>query len=254
MSAPAAGGGGQRSESEVAFFDNFATAHGDYDVLSEGAYARLLELFSRFVRPRAGERCIDIGCGTGAFTRRLRGLGLDLTGMDISPASVALANKTADGERYVCGDITDTKLPSDSVDIILYSGVLHHFDSAAGRIRVLSEGHRLLRPGGRLFAYDPNQHSPSMWLYRDPRSPLHSDKGKTENEVLLSKAQLTDELRAAGFADIAIHGTSGITFKFVESALARFILPVYNAYEQVVRLSPFEDRIGTFLVSVAGKR
>jgi SAM-dependent methyltransferase len=250
MSSPASG---QKTASEVEFFDSFAAEHGDYDVLSDGAYRRLTTLFQRFIGPRRGERCIDLGCGTGAFTRRLRSFGLDLVGMDISPASVELANRTADGERYIQGDITDTKLPDGSYDIVLYSGVLHHFDSPAGRIDVLTEGYRLLAPGGRLFAYDPNSHSPSMWLYRDPRSPLFSDKGKTENEVLLSRAQLTHELGVAGFARIQIHGVSGITYKFVESPFARFVLPLYNLYEHVVRFSPLENRIGTFVVSAASK-
>ena len=240
-------------ESEVRFFDAYVTAHGDYDVLGEGAYQRLLEVFNTLVVPRTGERCIDLGCGTGAFTRRLRHLGLSLEGMDISPASVAFANRSATAERYVEGDITATGLPGGSRDIIVYSGVLHHFPTAFERARVLVEGFRLLAPGGRLFAFDPNQRSPSMWLYRDARSPLCSTKGRTENEVLLSRVQLESELVSAGFCDIVVRGVSGISFKYVESAAARLILPLYNAYEQIIRHSPFEERLGTFLVSLASK-
>src|SRR4029077_18155915 len=125
-----------------------------------------------------------------------------------------------------------------SYEIILYSGVLHHFPSAPERARVLREGLRLLAPGGRLFAYDPKRSSPSMWLYRDPRSPLFSPKGKTDNEVLLGRAQLERELAEAGFVDIGVQGVSGITFKYVESAAARVVLPLYNAYEEVMRRSP----------------
>jgi hypothetical protein len=40
----------------VEFFDRFVSEHGDYDVLAEGAYARVREAFEREVRPRAGER------------------------------------------------------------------------------------------------------------------------------------------------------------------------------------------------------
>ncbi|HEV8547404.1 MAG TPA: methyltransferase domain-containing protein [Polyangiaceae bacterium] len=243
----------QHTTSEVEFFDRLVDEHGDYDVLSEGAYARLIDAFHRWVRPRRGERAVDLGCGTGAFTRRLRSFGLELQGMDISPKSVALANKTATSERYVCGDITATNLPAGSFDIVLYSGVLHHFATREARATVLAEGFRLLAPGGRLFAYDPNLHSPSMWLYRDPRSPLFSSKGKTENEVLLRKSELLDELHTAGFAEVQVRGLSGITYRWVASPIARTALTAYNLYEHAMAVSPFEDRLGTFLISVATK-
>jgi ubiquinone/menaquinone biosynthesis C-methylase UbiE len=245
--------GEQRHDRESAFFDNFALEHGDYDVLGEGAYQRLLSLFQTHVRPQPGERCIDLGCGTGAFARRLRPSGLAMTGMDISAASIARAHSHGDGVNYVVGDITRTELPDGTFDIIVYSGVLHHFSTEEQRRGVLAEGFRLLAPKGRLFAFDPSAHSPSMWLYRDPRSPLFSEKGKTENEVLLDRDELAAELRAAGFADVTVRGVSGISFRYVEGRLASLILPLYNAYEQIVRYSPFEDRLGTFLVSVARK-
>jgi SAM-dependent methyltransferase len=242
------------SQREVEFFDRFVADHGDYDVLAEGAYARLREAFVRGVRPQAGERCIDLGCGTGAFTRRLRGLSLTLTGMDISPASVERARAIAPDIEFVVGDITATGHPAGRYDIILYSGVLHHFCTREARLGVLREGHRLLAPGGRLFAYDPSAQSPSMWLYRDPRSPLFSSKGKTENEVLLHRLELADELREAGFVDVQIRGLGGISFAYVESRLASIILPLYNAYEALLHLSPFENRLGTFLIAVAAKQ
>jgi SAM-dependent methyltransferase len=253
MSAPQSTSTSQRVESEVQFFDRYVADRGDYDVLGDGAYRRLVAVFNERVRPRPGERCIDLGCGTGAFTRRLRHLGLTLEGMDIAPAAVAYATSHSASERYLEGDITNTGLPGGSYDIILYSGVLHHFPTTPERARVLAEGFRLLAPGGRLFAFDPNQQSPSMWLYRDPRSPLFSTKGRTENEILLSRFQLEHELHSAGFSNVDARGVGGISYKYVESAAARFVLPLYNAYEEVIRFSPFERWLGTFVVSVATK-
>jgi SAM-dependent methyltransferase len=243
----------QHTTSEVEFFDRMVEEHGEYDVLSEGAYSRLLEAFRLWVAPRAGERAIDLGCGTGAFTRRLRRFDLALQGMDISPKSVERANGTATSESYICGDITATELAPASYDIVIYSGVLHHFATREARASVLAEGYRLLAPGGRLFAFDPNAHSPSMWLYRDPRSPLFSAEGKTENEVSLKKKELVDELRAAGFSEVEVRGLSGITFKWVAGRFARMVLSAYNVYEHAMRLSMFENTLGTFLISVAKK-
>jgi SAM-dependent methyltransferase len=242
-----------KTRREVEFFDQFVAEHGDYDVLSDAAYARLLQVFEARVRPQPGERCIDLGCGTGAFIRRLDRFSLRRSGMDISPRAVEHAKAATPDVDFIIGDIASSGLPDGSRDIICYSGVLHHVSSTQDRVRVLAEGYRLLSPGGRLFAYDPSVQSPSMWLYRDPHSPFFSKKGKTENEVLLHRSELGSELRQAGFEDVQIRGLGGISFRFVESRLASVILPLYNLYEELLRRSPLEDRLGTFLISVATK-
>lgn len=238
---------------ESDFFDAFESKYGDYDVLGEMAYRRLLKRFEKQIQPKANERCIDLGCGTGAFTRRLNAFHLQLTGVDISSKCIGLAKQKSSSETYSVGDLTNLDFESESTDIIIYSGVLHHIPQRPERLRALQEGLRILRPGGRLFAYDPNKASPSMWLYRSPPSPFYSQAGKTENEVLLSRQDILEELNAAGFTNIHVKGLSGTTFRFVESKAARAILPLYNTYEILMMLSPFQRRLGTFLISSASK-
>lgn len=239
---------------EVEFFDHFEEEHGDYDVLGGVAYRQLLARFAKLVRPRAGETCIDLGCGTGAFTRRLDKFGLDLLGVDISPRSIERARKEAGPRQtYEVRDIMATGLPDASVDIAVFSGVLHHLPTEAERGKALREALRLLRPGGRVFGFDPHVGSPSMWLYRDPRSPLFSSVGKTENEVLLGRSQMVRELTNAGFAGASASGIGGITYRYVESRAARLILPLYNLYEIVTLLPGIQSRFGTFVISFGHK-
>lgn len=235
---------------EIAFFDDFAS-HGDYDVLAESTYDRLLSTFAEVVRPVPGQDCIDLGCGTGAFTWRLARTGLVMTGIDISSKSIQRARDRADGATYLVGDVMATGLPAGSFDIAALFGVLHHITAASDRIRALAEARRLLRRGGRVFAFDPSAHSPSMFLYRHPRSPLYSPVGKTANEVLVGPGQLRAELAAAGFRSIRVRGLSGITFRYVKGRFARILLPAYSIYEELLRRSPFENALGTFLVSSA---
>lgn len=238
---------------ESDFFDEFQSKYGDYDVLSEMAYRRLLDRFEKQIRPKAEERCVDLGCGTGAFTRRLNVFHLQLTGVDVSSKCISSAKQKAGGETYEVGDLMNLTYEDEGIDIIVYSGVLHHITLRSERLRALREGLRILKPEGRLFAYDPNKASPSMWLYRSPQSPFYSQAGKTENEVLLSRQDLLEELKSAGFTNIEVQGLSGTPFRFVESKAAQAILPLHNMYEILMMLSPFQRRLGTFLISSASK-
>ena len=241
-------------DQEREFFDAFEADHGDSDVLTEDAYQRILALPVAQIGTTPAMRCVDLGCGTGAFTRRLSALGLDLTGVDISSRSIERA-KTGGGGRFVVDDITNSSLPSASYDCAVMSGVLHHMPSRAVRVRSLREAHRMLKDGGWFFSYDPNIHSPSMWLYRHPASPFYSAEGKTGNEILLSREQVESELREAGFSDISLRGLSGISYRYVAGSLARRFLTPYNLlYEPFIRWSGLEQYLGTFLVAIARKR
>jgi SAM-dependent methyltransferase len=242
-------------ERERQFFDAFEADHGEYDVLAEEAYQRILSKFEEHVRPQPGMTCVDLGCGTGAFTRRLSApWRLVTTGVDISPRSIERA-KAIGGAQFIVGDIGNCALPSASYDCAVMSGVLHHLPTRQDRIRSLREALRLLRPGGRLFSYDPNGHSPSMFLYRDPRSPFYSAEGKTENEVLLTRTQVRSELVEAGFARVDVAGVSGIAYRYVHGRLAQSLLPLYNRiYEPFIRWSGVERVLGTFLIATAVKQ
>ena len=85
-------------QDEINFFDGFVEAHGEYDVLGSGAYKQLLAQFGSLCEPRPRESCVDCGCGTGAFTRRLVKFDLDLIGIDISPQSIRSAQAHATRE------------------------------------------------------------------------------------------------------------------------------------------------------------
>jgi SAM-dependent methyltransferase len=119
--------------------------------------------------------------------------------------------------------------------------------------KTLAETRRILKPGGRIFAYDPNGRNPAMWLYRSPRSPLYSREGWTVNERLLFSEEIEASLCAAGFQNALSRGVSGIGFTYVKSPVVRTLLPVYNFLDGLLDKTPLGQRMGVFLVSYAEK-
>lgn len=57
--------------------------------------------------PQAGERILDLGCGTGHLTARISASGAEVVGLDSSVAMIEEARKNYPDIRFVVGDGTD---------------------------------------------------------------------------------------------------------------------------------------------------
>jgi SAM-dependent methyltransferase len=142
---------------------------------------------------------LDIGCGTGRYSRLLRALlpeGSRLAAADLSAAM--LAQLQAGNRGRVRGVVPllavaeDLPLRSASLDLVTAFNCVHHFDLG----RFLTAAARVLRPGGQLFIYTrtPQQNARTIWGRYFP--------GFTEHEQRLhSEAALREAIRA----------TSGLT-------------------------------------------
>jgi len=105
-----------------------------------------------YVKPAAGERVLDIGCGPADVLARLR--DVDYTGFDLSPEYIAAAKRRYGSRgRFFCGDVGRTSLGQERFDLVLAGGVLHHLeDMEADRLFALARA--ALKPTGRLVTLD----------------------------------------------------------------------------------------------------
>jgi ubiquinone/menaquinone biosynthesis C-methylase UbiE len=149
-------------------------------------------------RPVTG---LDIGCGTGRYTRLLAGLlpeGSRLLAADVSAAMLATLRASPRGHaaRVVPLLAAAEALPlrGASLDVVTAFNSVHHF----GLDRFLAAAARVLRPGGQLFIYTrtPQQNARTIWGRYFP--------GFTEHEQRLhSQAALYDAIRRAGGLTVA---------------------------------------------------
>lgn len=219
----------QDKAKEIAFFNAYA-AHDEYDVFTTAAKQRLIAAFVRLTGLPPGARIADIGCGSATFTDLLRQAGFSSVGLDICPKLVALGRRKHPGLELIEGDAESQPFESDSFDGVLLSGLAHHFPDPR---RLAAEVHRVLKPGGRFVAFDPNRMNPFMWLYRDPASPFYSPIGVTENERPILAWRLAATFRDAGFR-VQTDYLAGLAYRHVASRRTQMLLPVYNFIDNIV--------------------
>ncbi|SEE95907.1 Methyltransferase domain-containing protein [Streptomyces sp. 3213] len=108
--------------------------------------------------PRAGERALDIGSGTGSTTRALAaavGSTGSALGVEPNPGLRTIAQERAaeagNAARFTDGDALSLPVPDASVDVVWCERVLQHL---AEPDKAVAEMARVLRPGGRVALLD----------------------------------------------------------------------------------------------------
>jgi ubiquinone/menaquinone biosynthesis C-methylase UbiE len=149
-------------------------------------------------RPVTG---LDIGCGTGRYTRLLRAVlpgGSRLAASDVSAAMLAqlkaASQRHADEVAPLRAAAEELPLRAASLDVVTAFNCVHHFDLG----RFLAAAARVLAPGGQLFIYTrtPQQNARTIWGRYFP--------GFTEHEQRLhSEDALRDAVRRTGGLTVA---------------------------------------------------
>ncbi|MFC4785112.1 class I SAM-dependent DNA methyltransferase [Nocardioides sp. MAHUQ-72] len=96
-------------------FDAFATEYTEHvrhelDLFALGRAP--LAHFAELVSAGGGGPVLEVGCGPGRITAHLRGLGLDVSGLDLSPAMVGIARREHSGLRFEVGTMAALRASS----------------------------------------------------------------------------------------------------------------------------------------------
>jgi ubiquinone/menaquinone biosynthesis C-methylase UbiE len=99
---------------------------------------------------KAGDRVLDVACGTGAATlaaAEIAGPSGHVVGLDANPEMLAVARKKSTGIEWVEGKAEALPMPDNSFDAVVSQFGFMFFD---GKPAALREMMRVLRPSGRM--------------------------------------------------------------------------------------------------------
>jgi len=101
-----------------------------------------------WLRPQAGERILDLGCGTGTLTAQIARQGALTTGVDRSADMIATAREKYADLRFLVADGQDLAYEAE-FDAVFSNAALHWMPRAGDVLRGVQ---RALVPGGRFVA------------------------------------------------------------------------------------------------------
>ena len=123
------------------------------------------------LRPRVGNRILDVGCGTGGVELRLARLRIPqvtFVGIDRLIDRTIVAERTTDGHNlrasFGAADACHLPFPDRTFDSTFCVAVLQHITDIGEALREFA---RVTRPGGRVLAVEPDN-AARYWYSSSP--------------------------------------------------------------------------------------
>lgn len=104
----------------------------------------------KMLKPRSGDRILEIGCDTGWMVRKLMGYSENVVGIDINDAGLRIANT----RNTLCMDITNMGFRDSSFDKIVCLHTIEHVQEVN---RAFEEMCRVLKPTGSILLIYPSE-------------------------------------------------------------------------------------------------
>ena len=211
----------------------------------EMRWARRCRLFEAFLGNHR-RRVLEIGCGTGLFTKALAGTDNAVVALDVSDLLIRKAKDRVSSARvhFVVGNAYETGFKPGTFDCIVGSSALHHLDVH----RALKEFLRILRSGGRVMFTEPNMANPQVALIK--KFPfLKRWAGDSPDETAFFRRRIAGTLELAGFVDVSVE-----PFDFIHPRLPASLLSRAERWTALLEKMPLLREFAGSLVIQCRKR
>jgi len=202
-------------------------------------WARRVKMLTDFIQP--GCSLLELGCGTGYFTKEIAVTKANIVAIDISPELLAIAQTdvTAENVTFRAENAYDMSFEDNRFDYVTGSSVLHHLDIK----KALSEIYRVLKKDGVIAFTEPNMMNPQIALQKNiPR--LKRKSGDSPDETAFFRWRLSKLLKQQGFSKIEIR-----PFDFLHPAVPpKLIKPISSIGQFCERIPVIKEIAGSLFI------
>jgi ubiquinone/menaquinone biosynthesis C-methylase UbiE len=157
-------------EAEEAFHDDWAASIDVDKIDVSEAFRACTAPENRWIAEEMGDitdkRILDLGCGAGEAAVYFATKGAKAVASDLSEGMLQVALKLAEKNGVTIETSKSSadviNFPDNTFDMVYAANLLHHVDVE----KCLQEVHRVLKPGGKLYSWDPLAHNPAINVYR----------------------------------------------------------------------------------------
>jgi SAM-dependent methyltransferase len=232
--------------SEGAYFDSLVAEAGEFNPFTDRGWNTLARRFANVTNGSGPLRVLDIGCGTGASKRIYAARASRYVGVDLSLRALRVARARHRDNAWLLADGARLPFRDGSFDVAALSSVLHHVPDMTA---MLIAARQAVRPGGIVFAFDPNLLHPAMALFRHPGSPMYCPEGVSPREQPLRPKVLRTAFRNAGLIDVGQRCQSDIPYRAVAPKALQRLLRVCSAADWAWEHIGAGRWFGTFVIS-----
>lgn len=151
----------------------------------------------------AGDRVLEVGCGTGRYTLIMAELGVRVEGLDLTPELLETLRSAAEGRfdipLHACDLIDCPEEMTGRFDAVIGYFVLHHLHDLRASFAAMA---RLVRPGGVVAFLEPNPFNP-LYYVQITLTPEMSWRGE-RGIFAMRPGVLEEAMAAAGIGDVAV--------------------------------------------------
>jgi SAM-dependent methyltransferase len=203
--------------------------------------------------PAGGDVVVDLGAGTGLFTRALSGRAREVVAVEPDPRMRDVLAERTSGVRIVAGTAEAIPLPDRCADGVFVSTAWHWMDAN----RAVPEIARVLRPGGRFGVLWTSRDRSVGWVQELDRvgypgvrhSPEDPARRRTPSETSEATASLFDGVSEQSFlfsAQLSIDDVIallGTYSKAITASEAERSAQFSAARDLLTRVFPGADRV-----------
>ena len=203
---------------------------------------RRIKLFAKHCNLNPGLKIVEIGCGTGEYSKALLQYSLNLFATDSAFNMLKEAQKKtgiAKNIIFFVSDIEALPVSGNKFDIVVGNSILHHLKTE----KALKEIYRVLKRGGRCAFSEPNMLNPQIFLQKKIKL-IKRMAGDSLDETAFLRWKAKAMFEKSGFKNIIVK-----PFDFLHPHTPTPFVKIIDSIGMFLERTPLKEIAGSLFIT-----